>query len=156
MMEKRRYNNFFLKSKLKLSCSYCKLTINAREYNRHVKIIHSDKKLKYKCIWCNDYKWKRGDVQNYVHRLECVKMRIKADEQLLNNERQLLLSVCNEHNETIAKKNELIADLQETINSIAIENFELKKKLDEYEEAVEKLHETMGKYAICSAILNIV
>ncbi|AMB48741.1 hypothetical protein GpSGHVEth137 [Glossina pallidipes salivary gland hypertrophy virus] len=105
-MEKKTYDNFLRQTTLKISCTYCNLKILINQYHKHIKILHNHTKENFQCIWCNNYTWKRGDNYNYIHRLDCLKQRIKADNDIQDNdthepetsskESSLLFLNCNE------------------------------------------------------------
>ncbi|ABQ08904.1 hypothetical protein SGHV131 [Glossina pallidipes salivary gland hypertrophy virus] len=69
----QKYSNFLHRCLYSVKCHFCNLLIVVSQYPKHLKLIH-DHKDQFICIWCFEFKWKKGaSNNNYTHRYFCLK-----------------------------------------------------------------------------------
>ncbi|AMB48750.1 hypothetical protein GpSGHVEth146 [Glossina pallidipes salivary gland hypertrophy virus] len=72
----QKYSNFLHRCLHSVKCHFCNLLIVVSQYPKHLKLIH-DHKDQFICIWCFEFKWKKGaSNNNYTHRYFCLKQHL--------------------------------------------------------------------------------
>ncbi|ABQ08894.1 hypothetical protein GpSGHVEth133 [Glossina pallidipes salivary gland hypertrophy virus] len=68
------YNDLLRRSQYSVECKRCKSLISVKYYQRHLAKFHKIKMFCV-CIWCEQYKWKRGSspIDNILHRIMCLR-----------------------------------------------------------------------------------